>query len=86
MQEWKKLFRRPRVVGTLPEERLSSLGQRIREERVRLGLSQDELANRSGLSRTTINRAEQGAVNLRVVNALSIAQGLGITARELFPS
>jgi transcriptional regulator with XRE-family HTH domain len=66
------------------DERLSAFGERIKRKRQDLGLSQSQLAKASGLSRTTINRAEKGEVELRVVNAMKIAEGLGITARELF--
>lgn len=68
----------------MPDERLSAFGDRIRRERERRGLSQEDLAKLAGLSRTTINRAERGVINLRVVNAVCIAQGLGMTPQDLF--
>jgi transcriptional regulator with XRE-family HTH domain len=42
--------------------RLSEIGQRIREQRRALGLTQEQLARLSELSRTTINQMENGTL------------------------
>jgi len=42
--------------------RLSEIGQRIREQRRALGLTQEQLAKLSELSRTTINQMENGTL------------------------
>lgn len=42
--------------------RLSEIGQRIREQRQALGLTQEQLARLSELSRTTINQMENGTL------------------------
>lgn len=42
--------------------RLSEIGQRVREQRQALGLTQEQLARLSELSRTTINQMENGTL------------------------
>lgn len=42
--------------------RLSEIGKRIREQRLALGLTQEQLAKLSQLSRTTINQMENGTL------------------------
>jgi transcriptional regulator with XRE-family HTH domain len=41
---------------------LTEIGQRIRDRREELGLSQDRLAKLGGLSRVTINQLETGSI------------------------
>lgn len=70
--------------------RLSEIGKRIREQRLAMGLTQDQLARMGELSRTTINELENGTlVDLgyaRLTNLLGVlcldlqvqpAKGLG---------
>lgn len=59
---------------------LTEIGQRIRERRDALGLSQDRLAKLGGLSRVTINQLENGAIgDLGVVKLLLLLDLLGLT-------
>jgi transcriptional regulator with XRE-family HTH domain len=51
---------------------LQELAKRIRERRLNLNLTQQELATRSGLTRTTINMIEKG----KPANILSFIQVL----------
>ena len=61
-----------------------ALGARIRELRVRLKISQEELASRAGLHATYLSDLERGqqTPTLDVVNRL--ARGLGVTLAEFF--
>lgn len=61
-----------------------ALGARIRELRVRLKTSQEELASRAGLHATYLSDLERGqqTPTLDVVNRL--ARGLGVTLAEFF--
>lgn len=54
---------------------MSTLGDRVRAERVRQGITQDELAKRAGYSsRTSINKIENGRpASLKVVHKLAEA-------------
>lgn len=60
----------------------ASLGAVVRERREVLGLSQDRLAALSGLSRTTVNELETGAIKelafTRLTRVLELV-GLGLT-------
>lgn len=58
-------------------------GERVRERRRALGLSQEKLAERAGLHRTYIGSVERGDCNLTLVNVVRVARGLGVGADEL---
>jgi transcriptional regulator with XRE-family HTH domain len=66
------------------EDRRRSFGDRVRLLRVAAGLSQEELADRSGLHRTYISSVERGQRNISLANIHSIADALSIDVRELF--
>lgn len=57
---------------------------KMKEARLALGLSQDELAKRAGVSRQTVNMIERGDFNPSISLALSICWSLGKTLDELF--
>jgi transcriptional regulator with XRE-family HTH domain len=57
---------------------LQSLGGIIRAERERRGLSQEALADLSGLSRTHIGEIERGEVNVSFTALEATIGGLGI--------
>ena len=59
-------------------------GLRIRRYRKRLGFSQEELADRSGLHRNYISDVERGRRNVSLDALLRLSRGLGINIRELF--
>jgi len=58
-------------------------GQQVREHRARLGISQEELANRAGLHRTYVGGIERGERNPTLVNIAKLARVLGTTPAEL---
>ena len=57
---------------------------RLADYRKRKGLSQDELARLSGLTKTTIQNWENGRNLGAVVRVLKVCQELGVDIRELF--
>ena len=59
-------------------------GQRIRALRKERGLSQEELAELSGLDRTYISGIERGIRNVALRNIETLAEALGVPITELF--
>lgn len=62
---------------------LQTLGERVRERRRELGLSQVALADVSGLHWTFVGQVERGRRNLSVHNLLKLAAALEMDAAEL---
>jgi transcriptional regulator with XRE-family HTH domain len=62
---------------------LASFGQRVREKRTALGLSQEAFADKCKLDRTYISGIERGKRNLSLRNIDIIAKTLGIEITEL---
>jgi transcriptional regulator with XRE-family HTH domain len=63
--------------------RLGSLGQAIEEARRKAELSQEDLAERSGIHPTHISGLERGARNPTYETLAQVGEGLGITVGEL---
>lgn len=59
-------------------------GERVRELRLARGLSQEELAFKSGMHRTYLGGVERGERNPSLKNIVAIAEALGITPSQLF--
>lgn len=58
--------------------------QKIKEVRVALGLSQQELADKAGVSRQTIHAIEKGDYNPTIRLCITICRILNKTLDELF--
>lgn len=56
----------------------------IRDERMRLGLTQAELADRVGVSRKTINTVENGVFVPSTLLALKLAQAFERAVEDIF--
>jgi len=63
---------------------LSDLGNRVRKLRKEKGWSQEEAAHQFGLARTYYGDIERGSRNVSLLNLEVIANGLGISVRDLF--
>ena len=61
-----------------------ALGMRIRYLRGRIGLSQDVLAERSGISGKYLGEVERGQANISVQVLDRVAAALGVTLPEMF--
>lgn len=59
------------------------VGQNIRSNRKRIGLTQEALAHRCDMHPVEVGRAERGTRDLRVSTVVKLARGLGIPACEL---
>jgi transcriptional regulator with XRE-family HTH domain len=62
---------------------LEKFGQKVREERQKQGLSQEELAAKAGVHRTYIGMIERAEKNITLTNIYKVAQALGISISEL---
>ena len=60
-----------------------AFGRAVREARVTNGISQEELAARSGMHRTYVGGVERGERNLSYTNLLRLADALGLSLSEL---
>ncbi|MDA2895507.1 helix-turn-helix transcriptional regulator [Mycolicibacterium sp. BiH015] len=65
------------------EQRRRQVGGRIREARVERGLTQEQLALRSGVTRNLIIDVEHGSRGLLYERLFDIAEALGIPVAEL---
>lgn len=63
---------------------LVAFGKAVRGRRTALGLSQEELAERSELHRTYISGIERGERNVGILNVYKLARALGTSPADLF--
>ena len=66
------------------DKRLKILAKNIKAERVRVGLTQTELANQIDVSYNTISQIEQARQMPSVFIVYDIAKCLGVTFEDLF--
>lgn len=70
---------------TKEEQRfLKSLGQAIKQRRTEEGLSQEKLAEQTGLHRTYVGSVERGERNVSAINIRELAEALKCQASDLF--
>ncbi len=63
---------------------LSQFGKKVRKQRESKNLSQEELADLSGLHRTYISSLERGHRNVSLVNIYRLAKALECDLNEFF--
>jgi CheY-like chemotaxis protein len=63
-----------------------SFGSTVKAWRKRLGISQEELAERADLHRTYVSDVERGARNLSLESITRVAGALRVNVAELFPA
>lgn len=68
----------------MKREILVKFGQKVREERVKLGLSQEELAARAKVHRTYIGMIERAEKNITLENIEKIAKALSLNMKDVF--
>ncbi|ELU1435755.1 TPA: helix-turn-helix transcriptional regulator [Providencia rettgeri] len=61
------------------------LGERIRNERIKQGISQESLALLTDIDRSYVGRIERGEVNITVEKLYQIANVLKCSPSELLP-
>jgi transcriptional regulator with XRE-family HTH domain len=62
---------------------LSEFGTRVRAARMRLAISQEELAHRAGLDRTYVSGVERGRENVTLLSLCRLASALATDPSEL---
>lgn len=62
---------------------LIKFGKKVREERLKKNISQEELAALAGVHRTYIGMIERAEKNITLVNIQKIANALGISLEKL---
>ena len=65
-------------------ELLSQLGEVVRNRRLALALSQEELAYRAGVHRTYLSDIERGARNITITVLTRLAEALEVKVSRLF--
>ena len=65
------------------QELLNHIGERIRNKRVSLGMSQADLAVKSGISLPRISKIENAKVEMRLSTFIRIAEALQVATDEL---
>lgn len=71
------------TLSTMEKSVLTKFGQKVRKERMNLGLSQEELAARAGVHRTYIGMIERAEKNITIENIEKLAKALNLKIREL---
>ncbi len=66
------------------EKFIKAFGKRLRELRIKKGLSQEELANTAEIPINQIGRIERGEINTTLVTIKAISDSLNIDVVELF--
>lgn len=67
----------------MKREVLIKFGNKVREERLSLGLSQEELAARAGVHRTYVGMIERAEKNITLTNIEKIAKALKLSIDEI---
>lgn len=68
----------------MKREILIKFGKKVREERTKLGLSQEELASRAGVHRTYIGMIERAEKNITLENIQKVCKALNLKIRDFF--
>lgn len=62
---------------------LEKFGEKVREERLKQGLSQEDLASKAGVHRTYVGMIERAEKNITLENIDKIAKALSVSISEL---
>lgn len=67
----------------MKKEILLKFGEKVRQERLKRGLSQEGLAIKTGVHRTYIGMIERGEKNITLINIKKIAKALDLAIDKL---
>ncbi|MCM1002910.1 MAG: helix-turn-helix domain-containing protein [Candidatus Gastranaerophilales bacterium] len=65
------------------KDRLKNIGINIKSERLRRGISQEELAEKCDISRNSVSLIETGKINPTIIRVIDIADALGVNIDDL---
>lgn len=65
------------------KDRLKNIGISIKSERLRRGISQEELAEKCDISRNSVSLIETGKINPTIIRIIDIANVLGVSIDSL---
>ena len=65
------------------KDRLKNIGINVKSERLRKGLSQEELAEKCEISRNSISLIETGKINPTIIKMIDIAKVLNVDINVL---
>jgi len=68
----------------MKKEILNRFGQKVRIERTKLGISQEELASRAGVHRTYIGMIERAEKNITLENIEKVCKALDLSISDFF--
>lgn len=68
----------------MKKEILIKFGKKVRDERMKLGLSQEELASRADVHRTYIGMIERAEKNITLENIEKVCKALNLKLRDFF--
>ncbi len=66
-------------------EAVVHIGDRVKRERVKLAIRQDDLARKAGITPTTLSRIERNESEPHVSTIRALAKALGVTPADLIP-
>jgi transcriptional regulator with XRE-family HTH domain len=78
-----RMARKPQARHAPVDARLTPLGHSLKRARESKDMTLDELQNKTGIDRNTINRYENLRINPSVLGLLKIAHGLDVNVSEL---
>jgi len=62
---------------------MAHIGKKLKDKRIRAGLTQQELADKTGMTQTTIARIETDRVEPAVRSLRKLSDALGVTISDL---
>lgn len=63
---------------------LNDFGERFAWKRKEVGITQEELSARSGITLSQIARIETGKINTTICTVYKLAEAMGVDPKELF--
>ena len=67
----------------MDKKAITQFGKRVREERMKKGISQERLGELAGVHRTYIGMIERAEKNITLTNMTKIAKALGLRISDL---
>ena len=67
------------------EDLAEKFGKQLRKKRKEFGISQDDLALKSGIDRSYIGRIERGEVNVTLEKVYRLSEILNCSVQDLLP-